>query len=42
MLRKDPEPTPTLITNSMKHLLKIYEKKKKLRKLIEFIFFLMI
>mmetsp|Transcript_29965 Transcript_29965/g.29168 ORF Transcript_29965/g.29168 Transcript_29965/m.29168 type:complete len:225 (+) Transcript_29965:2098-2772(+) len=41
MLRKDPEPTPTLITTSMSKLIKIHDKKKKLRKLVEFIFILM-
>ena len=41
MLRKDSEPTPTLITASMQKLVKIYEKKKKLRKLVEFILALM-
>ena len=41
MLRKDSDPTPTLITTSMNKLIKIYEKKKKLRKLVEFIFILM-
>jgi len=41
MLRKDSEPTPTLITNSLQKLVKIYEKKKKLRKLVEFILALM-
>lgn len=41
MLRKDSEPTPILITNSMQKLCKIYEKKKKLKKLIEFILALM-
>ena len=37
LLRKDSEPTPALITSSMQKFLKIFEKKKKLRKLIEFI-----
>ena len=41
MLRKDSEPTPNLITTSLQKLVKIYEKKKKLRKLIEFILALM-
>lgn len=41
MLRKDSEPTPVLLTTSITKLLKIYEKKKKLRKLVEFILALM-
>lgn len=41
MLRKDSEPTPVLLTNSMLKLFKIYDKKKKLKKLVEFILALM-
>ena len=41
MLRKDSEPTPILIIDSMGKLCKIYEKKKKLKKLIEFVLALM-
>ena len=41
MLRKDSEPTPILITNSLQKLFKVYEKKKKLKKLVEFILALM-
>jgi len=41
MLRKDSEPTPVLLTNSMVKLFKIYDRKKKLKKLVEFILALM-
>lgn len=41
MLRKDAEPTPALITSSMKKFFTIFEKRKKLRKLIEFILVIM-
>jgi len=41
ILRKDPDTTPKLINSSMQKLFKIYEKKKKLKKLVEFILYLM-
>ena len=41
LLRKDPDTTPKLINSSMQKLFKIYEKKRKLKKIVEFILALM-